>query len=53
MARLVGAVRQWLIPAQQPELLTFSLDGREHLAGVKVAGPNLQGYSKLQEVAHV
>jgi hypothetical protein len=67
MARLIGAIRrldcviapsadairQWLIPAQRPELLTFSLDGREHLAGVKVASPNLQGYQKLQEEAHV
>jgi len=66
MDRLVGAIRrldcvaaptaaaigQWLIPAEKPELLTFNLDGREHLAGVKVGGPNLQGYSKLQEAAH-
>jgi transposase len=53
IAPTADAIRQWLIPAQRPELLTFSLDGREHLAGVKVAGPDLQGYRKLQEAAHV
>jgi transposase len=53
IAPTADAIRQWLIPAQRPDLLTFSLDGREHLASVKVAGPNLQSYSKLQEAAHV
>jgi len=51
-APTADAIAQWLIPVERPELLTFNLDGREHLAGVKVAGPNLQGYSKLQEAAH-
>ena len=53
IAPTADAIRQWLIPAERPELLTFNLDGREHLAGVKVGRPNLQGYSKLQEAAHV
>lgn len=52
MAPTADAIRQWLIPAERPEQKTFSLDGREHLAGVKVARPNLQGYRRLQEVAH-
>jgi hypothetical protein len=52
-APTADAIRQWLIPAERPELLTFNLDGREHLAGVKVASPDLQGYRKLQEAAHV
>jgi len=53
IAPTADAIRQWLIPAERPELLTFSLDGREHLAGVKVARPDLQGYRALQEAAHV
>jgi hypothetical protein len=52
MAPTADAIRQWLIPAERPEQRTFSLDGREHLASVKVARPNLQGYRRLQEVAH-
>ncbi len=51
-APTADAIRQWLIPAERPEQRTFRLDGREHLAGVKVARPDLQGYRRLQEVAH-
>ena len=51
-APTADAIRQWLIPAERPELSTFSLDGREHLTGVKVARPNLGVYRRLQEVAH-
>ena len=40
-------IRQHLIPAETPELLTFNLAGRPHLSGVKVAENNLQNYSQL------
>jgi len=53
LAPTADAIRLWLIPQQRPELKTFSLDGREHLAGVKVARPNLRSYRTLQEVSHV
>ena len=47
------AIRQWLIPAQQPQLKTFNLAGREHLAGVKVSNPDLGIYRQLTEAANV
>jgi transposase len=53
MAPTADAIRLWMIPAERPERKTFSLDGREHLAWVKVARPNLQSYRRLQEAAHV
>ena len=46
------AIRQLLIPAERPELKTFHLAGREHLAGVKVAMTDLGSYSRLRGVAH-
>jgi transposase len=51
-APTADAIRQWLIPAERVESKTFCMDGREHLAGVKVAQPNLRAYRSLQEVAH-
>ena len=46
------AIRQWLVPAERPELATFRLDGRDHLAGVHVAETSLSVYSRLREVAY-
>jgi transposase len=51
-APTADAIKQLLIPSEQPELKTFHLAGREHLAGVKVATTNLRSYSRLREVAH-
>jgi len=51
-APTADAVRQLLIPAERPELRTFRLAGREHLAAVTVATPDLSGYARLREVAH-
>jgi len=45
-------IRQHLVPADRPELLTFSLAGREHLAGVRVRTTDLQSYRQLREVSH-
>jgi transposase len=47
------AIKQLLIPSERPELKTFHLAGREHLAGVTVAATDLSSYSRLREVAHV
>ena len=47
------AIKQWLIPVERPELMTFRLAGREHLAGVRVARTELAAYSQLREVAYV
>lgn len=52
-APTADTIRQLLIPAERPELKTFHLAGREHLAGVKVARTHLGGYGRLREVAHV
>ena len=46
------AIKQLLIPSERPELKTFHLAGREHLAGVKVAATDLGTYGRLREVAH-
>jgi transposase len=51
-APTADAIRQLLIPADRPELRTFRLDGREHLAGVKVAATDLRAYGRLWEAAH-
>jgi hypothetical protein len=47
------AIKQLLIPSERPELKTFHLAGREHLAGVRVAATDLGSYGRLREVAHV
>jgi transposase len=52
-APTADAIRQLLIPAERPELKTFHLAGREHLAGVKVAMTDLGSYGRLREAAHV
>lgn len=51
-APTADAIRQLLIPAERPELKTFHLAGREHLAGVKVAATDLTSYGRLREMAH-
>jgi len=40
-------VAQYLYPDEPFTVPTFSLDGREHLTGVYVAPPDLQGYTRL------
>ena len=52
-APTADAIKQLLIPSERPELATFRLVGREHLAGVKVAATDLGSYGRLREVAHV
>ncbi len=52
-APTADAIRQLLIPSERPELRTFRLAGREHLAGVAVAATDLAAYGRLREVAHV
>ena len=52
IAPTADAIKQLLIPVDQPQLRTFRLDGREHLAGVQVAATDLQAYGQLREVAH-
>ena len=51
-APTADAIRQLLIPSERPELKTFHLAGREHLAAVTVAAMYLGAYSRLREVAH-
>ena len=51
-APTADAIRQLLIPVERPELKTFRLAGREHLAGVTVATTNPSAYDRLREVAH-
>jgi transposase len=46
------AIKQLLIPTERPELRTFRLAGREHLAGVTVTATDLSAYGRLGEVAH-
>ena len=47
------AIKQLLIPQDKPELKTFSLAGREHLAGVTVKLTDISQYGKLTgEVCH-
>ena len=52
MAPSADAIKQLLIPVERPELKTFRLAGREHLAGVQIAATDLQAYGRLQEAAH-
>lgn len=42
-------ILQYCIGQEQPEALTFNLAGREHLQGVRVAPPRLNGYGELME----
>ncbi len=51
-APTADAIKQLLIPAERPELKTFCLAGRQHLAGVTVARTDLAAYGRLQEVVH-
>lgn len=51
-APTADTVRQLLIPAERPELRTFHLAGREHLAGVQVAATDLEAYGRLREASH-
>jgi hypothetical protein len=41
------AIAQFLRPREDWRVTTFSLDGRDHLRGVKVAGPDLAAYRGL------
>jgi transposase len=41
------AIAQFLLPREDWRATTFSLDGREHLRGVKVDGPDLAAYRGL------
>jgi hypothetical protein len=43
----VEVVRSYLYGDENPEASLFRLDGRPHLAGVRVALPNLTGYGTL------
>jgi len=52
MAPTADAIRQLLIPFEQPELKTFPLAGRKHLAGVTVSPTDLGAYGRLREVAN-
>ena len=52
MTPTADAIRQLLIPSEQPELKTFPLAGHKHLAGVTVAATDLGAYSRLREVAN-
>jgi hypothetical protein len=51
-APTADAIKQLLIPADRPDLQTFRLDGREHLAGICVAATDLRAYGQLREAAH-
>jgi len=51
-APTADAIKQLLIPTEQPELKTFRLAGREHLAGVTVLATDLREYGRLREVTH-
>jgi len=51
-APTADAIRQLLVPAERPELRTFHLAGREHLAGVQVAATDLAAYGRLREASH-
>lgn len=51
-APTADAIKQWLIPAERPELKTFRLAGQDHLAGVQVGSTDLSAYATLREAAH-
>ncbi len=40
-------VRMYALPEESPEAMTFRLDGREHLRGVRVGKPDLTAYASL------
>jgi transposase len=40
-------IKLYCLPEESPEASTFCLEGREHLRGVTVASPDLQGYKTL------
>lgn len=40
-------VAQFLYPGALPVVPTFTLDGREHLQGIRVDMPNLRGHAAL------
>ena len=40
-------VRLYCLPEDSPEAATFCLEGREHLRGIDVGKPNIQGYGAL------
>jgi len=46
-APTADAVKQLLIPSERPDLRTFHLAGREHLASVAVAGTDLRAYAAV------
>ena len=48
-ALIRDAIAQFLLPRERWEQTTFSLDGREHLRGVRVATTDLDGYTQLLE----
>jgi len=50
-APTADAIKQLLIPSERPDLKTFRLAGREHLAGVTVAATDLRIYNCLREAA--
>jgi len=51
-APTADAIRQLLIPTEQPEQKTFHMAGREHLSGVTVTETDLHIYSCLREAAN-
>jgi transposase len=51
-APTADAIRQLLIPTEQPEQKTFHMAGREHLAGVTVLPTDLHIYSCLREASN-
>jgi hypothetical protein len=50
-APTADAIKQLLIPDERPEQRTFRLDGREHLAGVRVDGGGPGGLSRRPQGA--
>jgi len=51
-APTADAIRQLLIPTEQPELKTFRMAGREYLSSVTVLPTDLHIYSCLREASH-
>lgn len=45
-------VAQFLYPDELPVVPTFTLDGREHLQGIRVDLPDLRGYAALMGGMH-
>ncbi len=40
-------IKLYCLPEESPEVATFCLEGREHLRGIDVGKPRLQGYAAL------